>query len=324
MITMLLTHCNVNVRYFGATKNLPGVRELFEPVSHINRVCRQSIVIFLPGCSVYPEKVFYNLMEFPAIFISLPTFLSSKSTMPLANPRSRRKRKNARVTKYTVVSRQTTMGTETMTMASWPLLKQKQRKLVCLLVETPITTFGMRATNIHSGKQTSFNQICDRLLFAAITKALEEYNIRKRQRKERQSELKGKNVVGVVDQDSESDEAPSLADTTSTAANNASLRVRISSLLSFSSSSPLLTSSLLNSPHFVFRPRSFPPLDEVFACTRQHSNFALQAHVIVPDQEEISRLIMKRRKENLMAKYASIGLQDSQSEVKKLLNIKQK
>ena len=105
----------------------------------------------------------------------------------------------------------------------------------------------MRATNIHSGKQTSFNQLCDRLLFAAIAKALEEYNIRKRQRKERQSELKGKNVVGVVDQDSESDEAPSLADTTSTAANNASLRVRISSLLSFSSSSPLLSSTHLTS-----------------------------------------------------------------------------
>lgn len=106
----------------------------------------------------------------------------------------------------------------------------------------------------------------------AIAKALEEYNSRKRQRRERQSQLKGKNVVGVADEDSESDEAPSLADTTSTAANNASLR----------------------------------------------------AHVIVPDQEEISRLIMKRRKENLMAKYASAGFQDSQSEAKKLLNIKTK
>ena len=55
-----------------------------------------------------------------------------------------------------------------------------------------------------------------------------------------------------------------------------------------------------------------------------HLTLHFQAHVIVPDQEEISRLIMKRRKETLMAKYASVGLQDSQSEAKKLLNIKSK
>ena len=93
MITMLLTHCNVNVRYFGATKNLPGVRELFEPVSHINRVCRQSIAIFLPGYSVYPEKVFYNLMEFPTIFYLPPHIPLFKINYAARKPQVKKKKK---------------------------------------------------------------------------------------------------------------------------------------------------------------------------------------------------------------------------------------
>ena len=54
----------------------------------------------------------------------------------------------------------------------------------------------------------------------------------------RKKKLEEKTVVANENQDSESDEAPALADTTSTAANNASLRVCISRHLFFAFPTP--------------------------------------------------------------------------------------
>ena len=52
-----------------------------------------------------------------------------------------------------------------------------------------------------------------------------------------------------------------------------------------------------------------------------NADVILKAHVPVPSQEDMEKLIMKRKKASLMAKYASTSLQEGEEESKALLNI---